>query len=76
MVVGFVVAVVLTIAMICSAAAQQQPQMAAGDRIAHQLGQLFIQVQQQQDQMQALQDQLAKAQARVKELEEAANKKE
>jgi hypothetical protein len=50
-----------------AAAAQQQPN--AADRIAAQIGSLFIQVQQQQDMITSLQGELAKAQARVKELE-------
>lgn len=57
------------------ALAQQQPPNAA-DRIATQLGQLFIQNQQQLDQIAQLTDQLAKAQARIKELEAAAKKPE
>lgn len=49
------------------ALAQQQP--AAVDRIAAQIGACIIQAEQQRDQMAALQDQLAKAQARIRELE-------
>lgn len=41
----------------------------APDRIAAQIGTLYIQGQQQQDQISNLSDQLAKALARVKELE-------
>lgn len=48
----------------------------ASSRIALTIGQLTIQVHQQQDQIMDLEMKLAKAQARIKQLEEAAKPKE
>jgi len=56
-------------ALLASPAVAQQAQLPAADRIAMQIGALIIQTQQQQDQITSLQDRLAKAQARISELE-------
>lgn len=59
----------LIVALLSVSPALGQQQSTASDRIAAQIGSLVIQVEQQRDQIAALQDQLAKAQARIKELE-------
>jgi peptidoglycan hydrolase CwlO-like protein len=61
-------AITLSLILLASpAVAQQQP--TAPERIAAQIGNFYIQIQNQQDTIAALQAELAKAQARVKELE-------
>jgi len=58
--------ILVAILMASPSFAQQQT---AAERIASELGRQFIQNQNNQDVIASLQDQLAKAQARIKELE-------
>lgn len=60
--------VFLAIVAAAPAMAQQQSQHAP-ERIAAQIGSMFIQIEQQRDQIASLQDRLAKANARIKDLE-------
>lgn len=60
---------ILTAALVAASPAFAQQQSTATERIATQIGQLVLQIEQQRDQIASLQDRLAKANARIKDLE-------